>query len=90
VALFVYVLIALSELRLRGKLERETPEGLVVRMWLFPWLTVVAIVAMLGILAAMAFIPDQRVPLAAGVASLVILVGLFGLRRLRFMGGDRS
>jgi GABA permease len=83
VALFVYVLIALSELRLRRKLERETPDRLVVRMWFFPWLTIVAIMAMLGILAAMAFIPVQRVPLAAGVASLVILVVLFGLRRLR-------
>jgi GABA permease len=64
VALFVYLLIALSELRLRRRLERESPERLVVRMWLFPWLTLVAVAAMLGILAAMAFIPDpdQRVP----------------------------
>jgi GABA permease len=59
-------------------------------MWLFPWLTLVAITAMLGIAAAMAFIPDQRVPLAAGVASLVILVALFGLRRLRFAGRVRA
>ena len=83
VALFVYVLIALSELRLRRRLEREAPDDIVVRMWMFPWLTVVAIVAMLGILAAMAFIPDQRTPLAAGVASLAIAVVLFWLRRVR-------
>ena len=63
VALFVYLLIALSELRLRRRLERDSPERLVIRMWLFPWLTIVAIAAMLGILAAMAFIPDQRTPL---------------------------
>ena len=81
VALFVYLLIALSELRLRRKLERESPERIVVRMWLFPWLTVVAIAAMLGILGAMALIPDQRVPLAAGLASLAIAVALFWLRR---------
>ena len=84
VALFVYVLIALSELLLRRKLERETPGRLVVRMWLFPWLTIVAIVGMVGILAAMAFIPDQRVPLVTGLASLVIAMGLFWLRRVRF------
>ena len=53
-----------------------------LRMWLFPWLTVVAIAAMVGILAAMAFIPDQRVPLIAGLASLAISVGLFWLRRV--------
>ncbi len=83
VALFVYLLIALSELRLRRKLERESPERLVVRMWLFPWLTGVAIAGMVGILAAMAFIPDQRVPLASGLASLGISVAVFWLRRLR-------
>jgi GABA permease len=86
VALFVYLLIALSELRLRRKLERENPERIVLRMWLFPWLTCVAIAAMVGILAAMAFIPDQRVPLAAGFASLVISVAVFWLRRVRFFG----
>jgi GABA permease len=90
VALFVYLLIAFSELRLRRKLERETPERLVVRMWLFPWLTMVGIVAMVGILAAMAFIPDQRVPLATGLASLAIAVALFWLRRVRFAGRGGS
>jgi GABA permease len=86
VALFVYLLIALSELRLRRKLERESPERLVVRMWLFPWLTIAGIVAMAGILAAMAFIPDQRVPLVTGLVSLAILAAVFWLRRMRFGG----
>jgi hypothetical protein len=36
---------------------------------------------MLGILAAMAFIPDPRVPLATGLASLAIAVALFWLSR---------
>ncbi len=83
VALFVYLLIALSELRLRARLERENPERIVVRMWLFPWLTRLAIAAMLGILIAMAFIPDQRLALATGVASLLISVAAFGVRRHR-------
>ena len=52
-------------------------------MWLFPWLTITGIVAMAGILAAMAFIPDQRIPLATGLVSLAILVALFWLRRVR-------
>ena len=86
VALFVYVLIALSELRLRRRLERESPERIVLRMWLFPWLTLVAIVAMLAILAAMAFIPDQRDPLIAGLASQAIAEAEFWLRRLGFPG----
>jgi L-asparagine transporter-like permease len=83
VAIFVYLLIALSELRLRGRLEREAPGRIVVRMWLYPWLTLVAIAGMVAILAAMAFIPDQRVPLGAGLASLAMAVGVFWLRRWR-------
>ena len=85
-AIFVYLLIAVSELRLRGRLERDAPARIVVRMWLYPWLTLVAIAGMIAILAAMAFIPDQRVPLAAGLASLALAVGFFWLRRLRSRG----
>ena len=81
VALFVYLAIAFSELRLRRRLERDAPDKLVVRMWAFPFLTYVAIVGMLGILAAMAFIPDQRAPLAMGVASVAALALVYALRR---------
>jgi GABA permease len=81
VAIFVYLLIALSELRLRRRLEREAPGTLVVRMWAFPALTYVAIAGMLGVLGAMAFIPDQRGPLAMGAASLASLALIHGARR---------
>jgi GABA permease len=77
VAIFVYVLIALSQLRLRAKLEREAPEKLKVRMWCYPYLTYVAIFGMLGIVTGMAFIPEQRMPLALGVVSLAILLLAF-------------
>ncbi|HZZ90772.1 MAG TPA: hypothetical protein VFE13_20780, partial [Caulobacteraceae bacterium] len=88
VALFVYLLIALSEFRLRRRLERESPDRIVVRMWGYPWLTLVAIAAMVGILAAMALIPDQRAPLAAGLASLAISVALYWLFRRRRIGTE--
>ena len=42
VALFCYVLIACSELRMRRRLEREAPDKLTLRMWAFPWLTYLA------------------------------------------------
>jgi GABA permease len=80
VAIFVYLLIAVSELRLRRRLEREAPERLTLRMWGFPYLTLLAIGAMLTILAAMAFIADQRWPLALGIVSLVTLMAIYALR----------
>ncbi|GAA2257221.1 amino acid ABC transporter permease [Streptomyces ruber] len=39
VALFVWLVICFSQLRLRKVIERESPERLVVRMWLYPYLT---------------------------------------------------
>lgn len=74
VAIFVYVLIAISQLRLRRRLEREDPERLRVKMWAYPYLTYVAIAGMIAIVVAMAFIPEQRTPLLLGVVSLGILI----------------
>jgi GABA permease len=86
VAIFVYVLIAISELRLRARLEKEAPEQLRVRMWGYPYLTYVAIAGMLGIVLAMAFIPTQRTPLIFGLISLGLLLLSYGVR-VRFRKG---
>ncbi|KWF64632.1 amino acid permease [Burkholderia pseudomultivorans] len=81
VAIFVYVLIAFSQLRLRRRLDAAATAKLRVRMWAYPYLTWVAIVGMISILVAMAFIPDQRKPLWLGVASLAVLLVAYGLTR---------
>jgi GABA permease len=81
VAVFVYISIAISQLRLRARLEREDPSRLGIRMWAYPYLTYLAIAGMLGILLAMAFIPDQRIPLLFGVISLGLLLLCFAARR---------
>jgi GABA permease len=80
VAIFVYVLIAVSQLRLRARLEKEDPARLRLRMWAYPYLTYAAIAGMLGIVLAMALIPEQRTPLIFGLASLGMLLLAFGLR----------
>jgi GABA permease len=74
-------MIALSQLRLRARLEREAPGRLRVRMWGYPYLTYLAIAGMLGIVLAMAFIPDQRTPLIFGLVSVGVLVAAFFVRR---------
>ncbi len=85
VAIFVYLLIAISQLRLRARLEQEDPARLRVRMWAYPYLTYVAIAGMLSIVLAMAFIPEQRTPLLFGVISLGLLLLGFSAR-VRFGG----
>jgi GABA permease len=80
VAIFVYVSIAISQLRLRARLERQDPARLRVRMWAYPYLTYGAIAGMLGILLTMAFIAEQRTPLIFGLISLGIFLLGFGAR----------
>ena len=81
VAIFVYLLIAIAELRLRRRLERESPARLRVRMWGYPWLTRFTIIAMLAVVAAMGVIPAQRVALAFGLVSVAVLLIAHALRR---------
>ena len=50
-------------------------------MWGYPWLTRIVIVAMLAIVAAMAFIPEQRVALLFGSLSVAVLLIAFVLHR---------
>ena len=89
VAIFVYVLIALSQLRLRARLERDEPALLRIRLWGYPYLTWLAIAAMLGIVIAMGFIPEQRAPLAFGLASVGVLLLCFWARQ-RFGAAPRG
>jgi len=74
VAIFVYLLIAMSQLRLRKRLDATEVGELRVKMWCFPYLTWLAIGGMVSILVAMAFIPEQRKPLWLGVVSLAVLL----------------
>ncbi len=81
IALFAYLLIALSELVMRRRLEREAPERLQLRMWLYPWLTYLSIAAIVAVLIAMAVIPEQRPLLIASVISAVVILVAYMLRR---------
>ncbi|MFF9405661.1 amino acid permease [Streptomyces anandii] len=73
VILVVWIFIAVSQLRLRRRLERETPDRLVVRMWAFPWLTWVALAGMATVFVLMAREPGTRVQLySTGAMTLVL------------------
>jgi L-asparagine transporter-like permease len=81
IALFVYLLVAISELMTRRRLEREAPERLVLRMWLYPWLTYLSIIAIVSVLVAMFVIPAQRPLIIASVISAGVILIAYVLRR---------
>ncbi|MFD3543039.1 amino acid permease [Streptomyces sp. NPDC058662] len=76
VLLFVWALIAVSQLKLRGRIEREMPERLTLRMWCFPYLTWAALVAMAVVLVLMLFDDSARPQLlwSGGAAAVILLV----------------
>lgn len=53
VALFVYVFIAVTQMRLRQKMSAEEAAGLKLKMWLHPWLNILLIAAILAVLVVM-------------------------------------
>ncbi|MFE7171541.1 amino acid permease [Streptomyces sp. NPDC057616] len=77
VILVVWIFIAVSQLRLRARLEREAPEKLAVRMWAFPWLTWLALAAMAAIFVLMAREPGTRVQLygTGGMTAALAAIG---------------
>jgi GABA permease len=83
VALFVYAIIAGSQLRMRRALERDAPERLQLRMWGYPWLSWLTLAGTLLVVVSMIFVEDARSQLYLSVLSLaaILVVYLFVRRR---------
>ncbi|MEU9251247.1 amino acid permease [Streptomyces sp. NPDC048270] len=78
IALFVWLVICFTQLKMRGILVREAPEKLTVKMWLFPWLTWATAALIMFVIGYM-FVDDanrQVVTLSTLVAGLVVAVGV--------------
>ena len=77
IALLVYLVIAISQLRMRRMLQRQNIE-LPFRMWLFPWLTWLVIVFISAALAVMMVTPEHRseVSTTLGLALVISFIGL--------------
>jgi len=80
--LVVWGFIAVSQLITRNRLEREAPEKLVVRMWLFPGLTVVALAGIAAVLLLMLREGDTRTQLGF-TAGLTVVLAVVGYLRQR-------
>lgn len=80
--LLVWIFVAISQLRLRKAAERDgTAADLPVRMWGFPWLSWVALLAMAGVLVLMWTDADARTQLFTSGAVAVLIVVISLLRR---------
>ncbi|MER7011885.1 amino acid permease [Saccharopolyspora sp. NPDC000359] len=85
VALFIYAIIAASQLRMRRRLEQEAPERLKLKMWLFPYLTWATLVVIAAVIVTMATIEEVRSQLTLSLVSLaaILLVHLLFVRPRR-------
>ncbi|MBW4790769.1 GABA permease [Pseudomonas tolaasii] len=74
IALLVYLVIAVSQLRMRQK-RTAAGEKIVFKMWLFPGLTYAVMVFIVGTLTIMLFQEAHRVEIiATGILSLLVVV----------------
>ncbi|MFI2757931.1 amino acid permease [Streptomyces echinatus] len=80
VALFVWLVICFSQLRMRKIIQREAPEKLVVKMWLYPYLTWATAGMIVFVLVYMLFDTKhdgrETVLLSLLVAAVVLVVAL--------------
>ncbi|MGW1201500.1 amino acid permease [Streptomyces cyaneofuscatus] len=83
VALFVWLVICFTQLRMRGIILRETPGKLVVRMWLFPYLTWATIAAISFVLVYMLTDDTAREQVVLSLLVAALVVGISLVREAR-------
>jgi GABA permease len=79
IILFVYLLICISQIVLR---YRNGSEGLKVKMWLFPVLSILTALGILGVLVQMYILPDVRSQLILSLLSWAVVIVLFVLNKM--------
>ncbi|WP_439533613.1 amino acid permease [Polymorphobacter sp.] len=82
IMIFIYMMISVAQLRIRARFDAENPAALVVKMWFQPWGTILALVAMAGVLVAMALTPGLvREFIASLVTVAIVGIGFLVFRR---------
>jgi L-asparagine transporter-like permease len=76
---FVYMLTALAQIRLRKRRERAGEPRPVIEVWLFPWLSFAALGAMAAVLIAMAFTPGMQRDFYTSCLTFAVASGAYGL-----------
>jgi AAT family amino acid transporter/GABA permease len=87
IMLMVYAMVCFAQIKLRRQIEREEPQRLTIRVWLFPALSIAAIVAIFAAMIAMLFTRSLATQLYASLlAAAVVLVAW----RLRSRGTSKA
>jgi len=83
VALFVWLVICLSQLRMRPMIERDMPERHTVRMWLYPYLTYATIGLILFVIGYMFYDDEgrQQMVMSVAVGAVVLAIGIWLQRK---------
>ncbi len=79
--LFLYLMIAAAQIRHRNRMSPEARAQLPLKMWLFPGLSYLTQVGIMGVLVAMAFIPDLKSQLYSTLALIGALIIVYALFR---------
>ncbi len=92
VALFVYVFIALTQLRLRQRMTPEEVAALKLKMWLHPWLNIFLIVAIAAVVVVMLTTESGRSQVWTSLIATGVLLVFWPLvrRNLRARRLDRE
>ncbi|MCT1988117.1 amino acid permease [Dermacoccus abyssi] len=88
IALFVYIVIAVTQLRARAAMDK-TGARPAVRMWAFPVLTYVTIAFIVFTLGAMALREDQQLNLFLTLGLAAVVIGI-GVAKHGFRGGSED
>nr|WP_271394877.1 amino acid permease [Neomicrococcus lactis] len=81
VALFVYVFIALTQMRIRQKMTKEEVANLKLKVWLHPWLNIVLFAAIAFVLVVMLSSESGRTQVWTSLIATVVLVLFWPLVR---------
>ena len=79
VTLIMYVFIAISHIRMRKKAEKENPDTLKIKMWLFPYLTYATILGVCIVYVVQAFIESMQSQFYLTSILTVIIISIYFL-----------
>lgn len=81
--LMIYAMVCFAQIKLRRRMEREQPERLTSKVWLFPWLSMGAIGAIAAVMIAMLFTGSLATQLYASLLAAAVVVAAYFFRSKR-------